>query len=121
MCDYAAMAMERLRLLHEIRRREETLLRAQRAAKAGWWEIDLRTSRLTWSEAYYELFALDHHTEPSIAAWLARIHPDDRQHVKAQYDRAIAEEREQDFEYRILLPGGAVRWVNRKGHIDRDS
>jgi PAS domain S-box-containing protein len=108
------------RLLVEVRRREEMLLRAQRAAKAGLWEIDLRTNRVTWSEAYYELFALDRRTEPSIDGWLARIHPEDRQAVQAQYERAIAEERDQDFEYRILLPDGTVRWVHRKGQIDRD-
>ena len=119
-CDYAAMAKERVRLLSEIRRREEVLLRAQRAAKAGLWEIDLRSNRLTWSKAYYELFAVNRDTEPSVEEWLARIHPDDRQQVKVQYERAIAEAREQDFEYRILLPDGTVRWVNRKGQIDRD-
>jgi PAS domain S-box-containing protein len=119
-CRDAAMAKERLRLLLEVRRREEMLLRAQRAARAGLWEVDLRTNRLTWSDAYYELFGLERNTEPSIDGWLARIHPDDRHYAKAQYDRAIAEERDQDFEYRIQLPDGAVRWVNRKGLIDRD-
>jgi PAS domain S-box-containing protein len=120
MCGYAAMAKERLRLLLEIRRREEMLLRAQRAAKAGMWEIDLRSNQMTWSDAYYELFALDPRIEPSLGGWLARIHPDDRQYVKTQFERAIAEERDQNFEYRILLPDGTVRWVNRKGLIDRD-
>ncbi len=32
----------------------------------------------------------------------------------------MTEQQDQDFEYRILLPDGAVRWVQRKGQIDRD-
>jgi PAS domain S-box-containing protein len=119
-CHYAAMAKERLRLLAELRHREDMLLRAQRAAKVGLWEIDLRTDRLTWSDAYYELFQLDRHLPPSFDRWLARIHTDDRAGVEAQYQRTIPENDEQDFEYRIMLPDGTVRWMQRKGQIDRD-
>ncbi|HEX2056201.1 MAG TPA: PAS domain-containing protein [Nitrospiraceae bacterium] len=120
-CHYAAMAKERLRLLSEVRRREDMLMRAQRAAKAGLWEIDLRTNRLTWSDAYYELFSLDRGSEPSMDGWLSRIHSDDRERVKAQYEQAIAAQRDQECEYRILLPNGSVQWVHRKGQIERDA
>jgi PAS domain S-box-containing protein len=120
LCRYAAMAKERLRLVAEVRRREHMLLRAQRAAKAGLWEVDLRTGRLAWSDAYYELFDLDRGNKPVVGDWLARIHPDDREVMRARYDQIMTEQQDQDLEYRVQLPDGTVRWVQQKGQIDRD-
>ncbi len=120
LCHYTAMAKERLRLLSEIRRREHMLMRAQRAAKAGLWEVDLRTGRLAWSEAYYDLFGLDRSVRPSVDDWLARVHPDDRDIIRARYDQVLIEPQDQDLEYRIMLPDGTVRWVQRIGQIDND-
>ncbi|MGE0274289.1 MAG: PAS domain S-box protein [Nitrospiraceae bacterium] len=120
LCRYAAMAKERLRLVAEVRRREHMLLRAQRAAKAGLWEVDLRTGRLSWSDAYYELFGLDRGTRPALGDWLARVHPDDREIMRARHDQIMTDRQDHDLEYRMQLPDGTVRWVQRKGQIDRD-
>ncbi|HKY71509.1 MAG TPA: PAS domain S-box protein [Nitrospira sp.] len=111
---------ERERAERKLRRSEDLLLRAQRGAKAGVWEVDLRTGRLTWSQPYYDVFGLNPSIEPSVNAWLSRIHPDDRARIASEYQEAIKEQSDQDMEFRILRPDGAVRWIHRKGHVETD-
>ena len=104
----------------KLRKTEDLLLRAQRGAQAGVWEIDLRTERIRWSEPYYDLVGLDRSTEPSVAAWLSCIHPEDRERVLAGYSQSIKEKCNQNMEYRIVKPNGDVRWVQRQGQVELD-
>jgi PAS domain S-box-containing protein len=119
-CHYVAMAKERTRLLAEVTRREEMLMRSQRGAQAGSWEIDLRHGRIYWSDAYCELFGFDRGVSPSVETWLARVHPDDRERVRAAFDRIIEQRTNQTIEYRIILPDGGIRWIQRKGQFVLD-
>ena len=101
-----------------LRKSQDLLLRAQRGAKAGVWEVDLRTGHITWSEPYYDLFGFDPVLEPSIDLWLSGIHPNDRARVVTQHEQSIKDRRDQSIEYRILRPDGTLRWIHRKGQIE---
>ena len=117
----AALYMsERKKAEQKLRKTEDLLLRAQRGAQAGVWEIDLRTERITWSEPYYDLVGIDRSTDPSVATWLSCIHPEDRERVLASYSQSIKEKSNQNMEYRIIKPNGDVRWVQRQGQIELD-
>jgi PAS domain S-box-containing protein len=117
----AALYMsERKKTEQKLRKTEDLLLRAQRGAQAGVWEIDLRTERITWSEPYYDLVGIDRSTDPSVATWLSCIHPEDRERVLASYSQSIKEKSNQNMEYRIIKPNGDVRWVQRQGQIELD-
>jgi PAS domain S-box-containing protein len=111
---------ERKKAEQKLRKTEDLLLRAQRGAQAGVWEIDLRTERITWSEPYYDLVGIDRSTDPSVATWLSCIHPEDRERVLASYFQSIKEKSNQNMEYRIIKPNGDVRWVQRQGQIELD-
>ena len=104
----------------KLRKSEELLLAAQRGAKAGVWEIDLRTARITWSEPYYDLFGLDRSIQPSLAVWLSSIHPEDRPRIAAEHQQSIKEHRDQDMEFRIVKPDRTIRWIHRKGQVEFD-
>ena len=47
---------------------------------------------------------------------LERIHPDDRLAWKDTIERAIVEKTDYDITFRIVLPGGIVRWIRTVGH-----
>jgi C4-dicarboxylate-specific signal transduction histidine kinase len=58
-------------------------------------------------------------SKEGMPAWnkrLERIHPDDCDGRKQAIDRAINEKSDYEVEYRILLPGGAVRYLRSVGH-----
>ncbi|HKU53609.1 MAG TPA: PAS domain S-box protein, partial [Nitrospira sp.] len=101
-----------------LRKSQDLLLRAQRGAQAGVWEVDLRTGHITWSEPYYDLFGFDRVLEPSIDLWLSGIHPNDRARVVTEHEQSITDRRDQSIEYRMLKPDGTVRWIHRKGQIE---
>ena len=111
---------ERKEAEQKLKKSESLLLRAQRGAQAGVWEIDLRTDRMTWSEPYYDLFGLPHSIEPSVAAWLSCIHPEDREGALTTYRASIQEKRNQNMEFRIVKPNGDIRWIQRQGHVEVD-
>src|SRR2546427_1484048 len=47
---------------------------------------------------------------------LERIHPEDRAKYLATIDRAVAANSDYDIEFRILLPGGTVKYIQSVGH-----
>ena len=86
---------------------ESALAEALIAVQAGFWEKDLETGALYWSEGLYALLGYDPRTSsPSDAAFEDRVHPGDRHLVRGvpAGDRPIVE-------YRVDLPGVGVRWL----------
>jgi PAS domain S-box-containing protein len=45
-------------------------------------------------------------------AWLARVHPDDRDQVVEEYEEFLRTGHPQSGEYRMILPDGRVRWIH---------
>src|SRR5205085_600933 len=75
-----ADALTSLFIFRNLRQSEARLEEAQRIAHVGYWERDLKTNRVTWSDETYRIFGLsqeDHHID--FAELQALIHPEDRQ------------------------------------------
>ncbi|HTY91865.1 MAG TPA: PAS domain S-box protein [Methanocella sp.] len=86
------------------------------SADAGMWEWDLCTNRDVWSEELWRLYGLQPHCcEPSYAAWLSVIHPDDREMAGRTLREAAGKGIELNFEYRVLDGNGKVRWLMSRG------
>ncbi len=54
-------------------------------------------------------------------AWVAALHPQDRERIVAEAEACIAAERPFDFEYRMIRPDGRVLWIWEKTAIQRDA
>lgn len=52
--------------------------------------------------------------------WLNIIHEDDREWVLEETGKAIRENRETDFDYRVYARDGSVYWFHDKGYFVRD-
>jgi hypothetical protein len=76
-------------------------------AKILSWEFDLRNRRVTWTNLYSTLVM---RREEPLEAWLASIHPEDRERVKAALDRALTDG-EFEAEYRVLVNHSEARRV----------
>jgi PAS domain S-box-containing protein len=105
-----------------LRRSEERLRLAQRAAGLGIYELELPSGRRTWSPHLFEIFGLpadspQHSAEDS----LRFTHPDDRPLVE-QESALLFAGMPIRFDHRIIRPDGEVRWVefSGKGEFDRD-
>src|SRR5256885_12389640 len=70
------------RTLDKMLQSEERLAKAQRLARLGNWEWDLKSGELHWSEEMYHLFGIDPgNWEPSRDKQLERVHPGDKETV----------------------------------------
>ena len=88
---------------------------ALRAAHAGTWDWDVPTGTLTWSPEFLELFGLSPGVTPSFETWLAALHPDDREPAMEKINQSVRDHSSLWNEYRIILPGGDVRWIGAGG------
>jgi PAS domain S-box-containing protein len=109
---------ERKRSEEKLRQSEAYLAEAQKITHTGSWVWDVAARRaLHLSEEWYRIYGFDQ--EDGMSAWnkrSERIHTDDRARRQQAIDRAISEKSDYEVEYRILLPGGAVRHLHSVGH-----
>jgi PAS domain S-box-containing protein len=86
------------------------------AAGVGTFDWNLTSGRLLWDDPLIEMFGYDvTDFEESIAAFNARLHPDDLPRVTEALQTCIATCGEFEAEYRVLRPDGDVRWVHARG------
>jgi PAS domain S-box-containing protein len=112
---------EQKRVKDHLREREEYLRLAVEGGQMGTWEWDTRRDRSRWNAREYELLGLPvGDGEIATAAFLERVHPEDLMELRAK--TALALETGEDFshEFRIVRPGGEVRWLAGKGKVIRD-
>lgn len=116
-------------LMHRARRRRaEAELRegaqftelAVNAGELGLWVRDGSDGELRANPRLRALLGLASDGPIRVEDVLARIHADDRASVESVLQRALAEGRGFELEGRLLLPGGAERWVAVKGMATHD-
>ena len=112
---------ERKRAEEALRRSEANLAEAQRIARLGSWEWDLKTGEVWWSNEVYRIYGFEpQQYSPTIKTVEEVFHPDDRHLFREALDGASSREVESyDFEHRIVRTDGEVRWVHHRGEVVR--
>jgi len=109
-------------IVQALRESEDRLIRTQRIAHLGSWELDLKKGMLTWSDEAYRIFGMRPGTfKPSYKAFLQHIHPEDRKAVDTAYKNSLREGKDKyAIDHRIIRKGtGEIRWVQEKCRHDR--
>jgi signal transduction histidine kinase/CheY-like chemotaxis protein len=107
-----------------LRRSEGYLADAQRLTRTGSWAWNVATRQsVYWSQENYRLFAFDPEGGiPSDQVFYQRIHPEDRDRVGREVFLERPEEGSHfDVEFRIVLPGGAMKYIRSTGHPVRNT
>lgn len=95
---------------------------AQRITHVGYWERDLSTRRITWSDETYRIFGLQPQECPmDLDALRQKVHPEDWEFVSRGLSEALAGGPRYNLEYRVLRPTGELRIVHSEGDVKRDA
>ncbi len=112
---------ERRRAEAELRRHQDQLRLAHRAARIGTWHWDVATRQLTWDDGLRQLYGVPSgETVTDLAGFLARVFHEDRERVEASFQQALQALGGLAHEYRIVRPGGEVRWLADLGQVGVD-
>ena len=103
---------ERKRAEDAQRRSEAYLAEAQRLSRTGSFAWKLGSGEIVWSKETYRIMDVDQTAKPTIDLILQNVHPDDRQIVQREIDRALQGEQEYDYEHRLRPPDGAVKHLH---------
>jgi PAS domain S-box-containing protein len=114
----AAVAREQESATETLRQRDAQLRVALDAARMGIWSWSAENDALVWDDTLRRLYGLgpaDH--VRSYEDFLSRVHPDDRDFVNQTVRQALGEAGRLDYEFRIILPDGRIRWIADHGRV----
>src|SRR3984893_7450441 len=95
---------------------------AQRIAHVGYWEWDLKSNRVIWSDETYRIYGLRPQEYPiDIAVVRKMIHPEDLESVFRVAEEALRGGLRTDVEHRIIRPSGELRTVHSQGDVKKDA
>ena len=110
-------ALARRRSDEVLRQSEERLSLAAEAAGAGLWSLDLATGVFWLTVKTRELFGISAETAVTFEGFLRVVHPEDRELVRQATRTLVASQKQDQVEYRVVLPDGSVHWILSRGRV----
>ncbi|MDC0743618.1 PAS domain-containing sensor histidine kinase [Polyangium mundeleinium] len=117
---------EQNRAAERIRRDHESLSRAQRVARVGSIDWDIRGNEVRWSEECYRLLGLEPTPTPRTlrdanAILEARMSPEEQARLRAAYEAALKTGRSFSVDIHIRRPDGEERLLHQEADIECDA
>ena len=99
-----------------LRRNEAYLAEAQRLSHTGSFGWQVSSGKIYWSEETFRIFGFEPACQPTIEQIEQRTHPEDRSLVRQVMDGASRDRKDFDFEHRLLMADGSVKYLHVVGH-----
>ena len=115
-----AESLERAQIENRLRRSEGYLAEAQRLTHTGSFGWSVQSGEIRWSDETFRIFEWDPTTKPTLEAIFQRTHPDDISYVNETVERASQEQTNLDFEHRLLMQDGSIKFVRVVAHAVKD-
>ena len=93
---------------------------AQRLSHTG--SVGLRVSdgQLFWSDETARIYGYDPAIPPTMEMVLGRVHPEDVELLRDVFARAMQGGASFDFEHRLLMPDGSIKYIRNFAHAVKD-
>jgi PAS domain S-box-containing protein len=108
--------LQRQRAEEALRRSEAYLAEAQRVSHTGSFGWSVSSGHIVWSDETFRIFECDPANKPTVQVVLQRTHPQDRAFVQEALDQAAQDSKAFEFEHRLLMPDGLLKYVRVVGH-----
>jgi PAS domain S-box-containing protein len=96
------------------------LAEAQRLSQTGSFGWNTHSGEIFWSEESFRIFGYDNTQSVTLEMVLERVHPEDKALVQYTLDRASGDAKDFDYEHRLLMPDGSVKYIHVVAHAVRD-
>jgi PAS domain S-box-containing protein len=112
--------MDRRFAEQKLHRSEAYLAEAQRLSHTGSFGWRPSSGEIIWSDETFRIFQYDRATIPTVELILQRIHPEDAGLVKRITERASRDGKDFDYECRLAMRDGSIKYVQVVTHVVRD-
>jgi PAS domain S-box-containing protein len=89
----------------------------ERVAQLGSWESFVDGDEMVWTDGLYRIFGLEPGCEVTEAAFLERLHPDDRPMVASLVQHSLETREPFKYQTRIVRPSGEIVRVQAYGEV----
>ncbi len=97
------------------------LATSQTMARLGSWTFDIQTKKARWTEELFRIYDIDSQNEKiDVEVFYSRVHPEDRERVRAVNDRIKKDGKSFDIEFRLVTRSGEVRHIRELGNARLD-
>jgi PAS domain S-box-containing protein len=108
-------------LAEDVQARDARLELMLAASGTGFWEWDVTTGSITWSDAIFRQHGLTPAAEaPGFEAYLETIHPDDRDAFRTAIQASLDSGEPFGLDFRVVWADGSVHWTHGAGRPVRD-
>ena len=104
----------------ELRRSEAKLAEAQRVSRTGSFVWNVSTGEQFGSREFFRILGYDQPRSVTSEMILERAHPEDRARVERTMERSARDGKDIDYEHRLLMPDGSVKYVHVVAHAVSD-
>lgn len=111
---------DRKRAEEELRRSESKLVEAQRVSRTGSFFWNVATGERVGSREFFRILGFEEPHSVTFEMVLQRAHPEDRAFVEGAFERASRDGKDLDYEHRLLMPDGSVKFVHVVAHARRN-
>jgi len=104
-----------------LQKSEERFRFALQSTDTSWWDWDVKTNEVAWSENFDQMVGRAPNSYPKNAAsFLSFLHPDDVEPTRAKIIDAVENNTPYKTEFRFVHPDGSIRWIMATGTVQRD-
>ncbi len=110
------LAEERACASQALKDRDDLLQLALKANGTGMWVWDVPEDKLYWSDEVYRMLSLEPGAiQPSLAAWIQLVHPEDVDGLNEAVAWMLDSKVDYQNQHRVVWPDGSVHWLEAKG------
>lgn len=107
-----------IKIGEELQESEHRLELAAEAAQLGVWIRDLKTNKIWATEKWRSLFGFSNSEPLDFSLMMQQLHPNDCEDLSHVINKAIEEATSYEMDYRVILPGGQIRWISSHGQVE---
>lgn len=110
-----------------LRRSEAFLAEGQHLGQIGSFSWRVATDEITWSTELYRIYELAIGAPVTLELIRSRVHPEDVSLIEkmkmvdqSRHDQARQDRRDFEWQYRLLMPDGSIKYMHAVAHATRD-